>query len=111
MHNGSTAIKQLLTYLNCSKIEYVTNDNIAQIHNYVRDIKLSGEVRNRFMTVGDWLDRQLAIAVEEELGEAREEGREEGRAEGALKLCIGLVKDGVLSLAEAAKRLGITEEE
>ena len=59
------------------------------------------------MTVGDWLDRQLAIAVEKELGEAREEGR----AEGALELCIGLVKDGVLSLAEAAKRLGMTEEE
>ncbi|MBR2037865.1 MAG: hypothetical protein IKA09_09100 [Lachnospiraceae bacterium] len=34
-----------------------------------------------------------------------------GRAEGRLDMCIGLLKDGVISMAEAAKRLSITEEE
>ena len=34
-----------------------------------------------------------------------------GRAEGRLDMCIGLLKDGVISLAEAAKRLSMTEEE
>lgn len=44
--DGTIAIKQLLTYLDCSKIECVTNNTIAQIHNYVSDIKLSAEVKH-----------------------------------------------------------------
>ncbi len=39
------------------------------------------------------------------------QGRLEGRLEGAWDMCIGLLKDGVISLAEAAKRLSMTEEE
>ena len=35
----------------------------------------------------------------------------QGRLEGALDICIGLLKDGVISLAEAAKRLSMSEEE
>ena len=31
--------------------------------------------------------------------------------QGAVELCIGLLKDGVISMAEAAKRLSMTEEE
>ena len=38
-------------------------------------------------------------------------GRAEGRAEGRLDMCIGLLKDGVISMAEATKRLSMTEEE
>ena len=45
------------------------------------------------------------------LDASKEEGRSEGRTEGAFDTYVSLVKDGVLSLAEGAKRLGITEEE
>ncbi len=34
-----------------------------------------------------------------------------GVQKGALDMCIGLLKDGVISMAEAAKRLSMTEEE
>ena len=51
------------------------------------------------MTIGEMLDA------------SKEEGRSEGRTEGAFDAYVSLVKDGVLSLAEGAKRLGITEEE
>jgi len=44
----------------------------------------------------------------------REEGRAEGRAEGAIKgkaeALLGLVHDGLLTMKEAAKRAGMTEE-
>ena len=47
--------------------------------------------------------------------EGREEGREEGRAEGQAKGIIqtldSLVKDGILTVSDAAKRAGMTEEE
>lgn len=39
------------------------------------------------------------------------DSREEGREEGALFTFIGLVKDNILSIEEAAKRMGMTVEE
>ena len=38
-------------------------------------------------------------------------GHIEGLTEGAKKFCLSLLKDGFISLAEAAKRLGISESE
>ena len=40
--------------------------------------------------------------------EGRIEGRNEGRSEGRIILCAELVRDGLLSLAEAATRVGLT---
>ena len=57
---GTEAIKQLLSYLKDSKMENVTNESTAQIHNYVTTVKQSAKVRNRFMTLGEWLDRESA---------------------------------------------------
>ena len=39
----------------------------------------------------------------------KEDGRREGRAEGIIETRISLVKDGILSIKDAAKRAGITE--
>ena len=50
--NAKKAKKELLKYLNSSKIENVTNSEIAQLHNYVSSVKQSAEVQNRYMTVG-----------------------------------------------------------
>ena len=84
--DGTTAIKQLLTYLDCSKIECVTNENIAQIHNYVSDVKYSAEVKHRFMTVGEWMDRQTEIMRAEVQAEVRAEVQAEIRAEMAQEM-------------------------
>ena len=45
------------------------------------------------------------------LKEGEKKGRAEGRTEGFLKALIELVKDGILSLSDAAKRAGMTVEE
>ena len=84
--DGTTAIKQLLTYLDCSKIECVTNENIAQIHNYVSDVKYSAEVKYRFMTLGEWMDRQTEIMRAEVQAEVRAEVQAEIRAEMAQEM-------------------------
>ena len=48
---------------------------------------------------------------EEDTEAAKEEARAEGRAEGILSLLIGMVKDGILTAAEAAKRANMSVEE
>ncbi len=64
-NGGTKAIRELLSYLNCSKIENVTNDSIAHIHNYVTTIKQSEKVRDDYMTLGDLLDHYAEQAYEE----------------------------------------------
>ena len=51
---------------------------------------------------------QYDIAVKKEF---RAEGRAEGKIEGILSTLAGLVKDGILTLSEAAKRANMTNEE
>jgi predicted transposase YdaD len=41
--------------------------------------------------------------------EERMEGRKEGRKEGTLETLCDLVKDGILTVSEAAKRADMTE--
>ena len=45
------------------------------------------------------------------LAEGRAEGHAEGRAEGVFETLAALVKEDVLTLADAARRAGVTEEE
>ncbi|MBR1685616.1 MAG: hypothetical protein IJ708_10820 [Clostridia bacterium] len=47
--------------------------------------------------------------LEEGLLKGRVEGRIEGREEGIISTLISLVKDGILSIKDAAVRAGITE--
>lgn len=39
----------------------------------------------------------------------RREGREEGKHEGAVSMLRSLIEDGTISIAAAAKKLGVTE--
>jgi predicted transposase YdaD len=49
--------------------------------------------------------------AQEQYGRAQmEEGRKEGRKEGIMETLIPLIKDGVLTMKEAASRFGISEE-
>ncbi len=56
---------------------------------------------------------RMCKAVEEygleNFAEGKEEGREEGRTEGVLTTLIGLVKDGILSIKDAALRANMSE--
>ena len=64
------------------------------------------EVKSMFITE---YDEERAFAEQRE--DAREEGRAEGKAEGALLMLFGLVKDGLLSLAQAAERAHMSESD
>ena len=61
---GTESIKQLLSYLNHSKIENVTNEKVSHIHDYVETVKQSAEVKDRYMTIGEMLDASKAEGLE-----------------------------------------------
>ncbi len=65
----------MLTYLNSSKTENVTNNDIAHLHNYVSSLKQSAEVQGKFMTMGEWMDAYTADVVAEAFSEGEVSGR------------------------------------
>ena len=78
---GNKEMKSLLTYLQSSIIENVTDEATQSIHEAVEKIKHSAEVRGKYMTVGEIMDYY------KELGYTA--GHEEGRAEGHI---LGICK-------------------
>ena len=49
--------------------------------------------------------------IEEGIEKGIEKGKAEGRAEGAITTIVGLIKDGILTIENGAKRLNISESE
>ena len=47
----------------------------------------------------------------EQYAEGKAEGKVEGKVEGMLCILVEMVKDKILSVAEAAKRLGVSESD
>ena len=62
------------------------------------------------VTMCEVLDRVEARGIEKGIAKGREEGIREGIKEGTVNVLISLVKDGILSIADAAKRANMSEE-
>ena len=60
--------------------------------------------------MSEWLTRVINESEAKGMAQGMEkgliEGRMEGRAEGEIKALNGLVKDGILTIGDAAKRTG-----
>ena len=111
--NATRAKKELLNYLNDSKIERVTNENIARLHHYVSSVRDSAEVQSDYMTLGEWIDWNLEELTESRVAEKMKcitqeyerfivENRERGLAEGRER---GLVEGRERGLAEGRKSI------
>ena len=66
------------------------------------------------VTMCEVLDRVEARGIEKGIAKGREEGIKEGIKkgikEGTVNVLISLVKDGILSISDAARRAGMSEE-
>ena len=62
------------------------------------------------VTMCEALDRVEARGMEKGIAKGREEGIKEGIKEGTINVLISLVKDGILSISDAARRAGMSEE-
>jgi len=104
-HDLKKAIRMAITY--------------CEGHDLMKEFFEANENEVLDMVNFNW-DQNRAIEVAKEDGKAEgyEKGRAEGRAEGIAegeakgmgKLLIALVKDGILTLKDAAKRAGVSEE-
>ena len=57
------------------------------------------------------LDRVEARGIEKVIAKGREEGIKEGIKKGTVNVLISLVKDGILSISDAAKRADMSVAE
>lgn len=57
------------------------------------------------------IEKGIAEGLEKGMEEGLEKGMKKGMEKGKISLCVELVKDGVLSLAEAARRACVSEAE
>ena len=72
--------------------------------------KENKEMKVEYMTYYMELRRSEERGMEKGMEKGREEGRAEGRAEGRWATLAELVREGVLTLKEAAKKAGMSEE-
>ena len=59
----------------------------------------------------EYIEEEKQLARMEGIEEGIEKGIEKGKAEGAITTIVGLIKDGVLTIENGAKRLNISESE
>ncbi len=76
-------------------------------YNFITSVEVEGGLR-QMCNLSDLVEER-GIRKGMELG--LEQGLEQGIEQGRLEAFLGLVRDGLLELSEAAKRLGMSEEE
>ena len=84
--------------------EYITENTRMYMENAAAQVIKA--ITNTPITISEEEEIDMCQAVDEMI----EDGREEGRMEGFIKAYAGLIKDGLLSVKEAASRMHMTEE-
>ena len=69
------------------------------------------QMRDEASQIDDAIEEGIAIGIEKGITKGREEGIEKGIEKGQRKILISLVRDGVITMEEAAKRAGLSVAE
>ena len=78
----------------------------------IKEFLIKNRAEVKHMCITEYDEEKVFDALRREEREiGREEGREEGMAKGALLTLAGLIKDGILSITDAAKRADMSVEE
>lgn len=93
----------------------VTSEMKLRFNKETKGEKMTEALRGVYEALREEVDREsMKAAMREGMEKGMEEGRargiEEGRAEGVLSSLVSLVKDGLISVSEAAKRADMSEE-
>ena len=94
----------------------VTSEMKLRFNRETKGEKMTEALRGVYEALREEVDREsMKAAMREGMEKGIEEGRargiEEGRAEGVLSSLVSLVKDGLISVTEAAKRADMSEED
>ncbi|MCD8039436.1 MAG: Rpn family recombination-promoting nuclease/putative transposase [Lachnospiraceae bacterium] len=99
MNDIDADLKNFLTYL----ADAIACDSFTQeLADEVEKIKTDKELEVEYMT--------LLMLEQEKYEEGLEDGLQKGRREGLLDALVNLVRDGLLSAADAAKRADMSED-
>ena len=82
----------------------------AMTKDYRFEETINGVKGKEHVTMCEVLDRVEARGMEKGMEKGIAKGREEGIKEGTVQVLISLVKDGILSISDAAKRADMSEE-
>ena len=96
--SGDDILPELKNFLGLINGEAPADAFCEEVHRQVQKTKLSAETRRNFM---EFEYMQML---------ARKDAMKAGREEGHLEILASLVQDGILSLSDAAKRSGMSEE-
>ena len=89
--NPPEALKQLLHYMEDTCAENAVTPELRELHEMVTQVKCDKEVGLAYMKAYELEQRLLR----------------QGRAEGTVDTLVELVKDGLLTIAQAAERSGV----
>ena len=103
---GDDILPELKNFLGLINGEAPADAFCEEVHRQVQKTKLSAETRRNFME----FEYMQMLARKDAMKAGREEGLREGREEGNLEILASLIRDGILSLSDAAKRSGMSEE-
>lgn len=93
---------EITEYVKCTLLDMTKKvvENIAKKHEAIREgVK---------QVVGGKI---LEYEAKDILNQGRREGLSQGRQEGELNMCIRLIRDGLLKVEDAARKLNMREEE
>ena len=77
-----------------------------------RKYKETTSIKQEIFEIGGaTMSKEMKTILDAIKAESKAEGKAEGKTEGKMSLLFSLVKDKLISIAEAAKRLGVSEEE
>jgi predicted transposase/invertase (TIGR01784 family) len=79
---GNEEMHAMLRYLGDSVESNAVNDATRRLHDMVHELKIRPKVRDKYMTMGDYIDALKEEAISEGLEQGREQGREQGLEQG-----------------------------
>ena len=85
---GSASIQNMLRFMHDSSEENAVDDTTRKLYDYVRQVKIQTEARERYMSWDEMFDQDMEEAWEKGRREGRREGRQEGRQEGSVRRLI-----------------------
>lgn len=109
--SGDGILPELQNFLHLINGDAPADDFCMEVDQRVQETKRDAETRRNFME----LEYKQMLAIMDAKEEAREEGlregREEGEKKGRMETYISLVQKGVLSIADAVKLSGLSEDQ
>lgn len=110
--SGGNVLHKLLTSVLSEELDVKSKEQILKNDFHIKTSRKLKEELNLMCNLSDLIaEKAVKRGLEQGLERGLEQGLQRGLEQGKISLCVELVKDGILSLAEAARRANVSEAE